>query len=46
MDEFVQFICNGSTTFTPDMLIRFMGFMMILDMLGCVLSAAMDAGKR
>lgn len=44
MDEVVNVICNGATTFTPDMLVRLFLYVCLIYMIGCVASALFNGG--
>ena len=45
MDNIINFITNGSAEFTPETLIRYMVFVMILSCIGSIVSNILDVGR-
>ena len=46
MDNMVQFICNGVTEFTPELLVRLIVFVLVMDCISSVAYAISSIGKR
>lgn len=46
MQAMIDFICNGATEFTPEVIVGLIVFSLMLDCIGSVAHSVMSVGRR